>query len=266
MWSIWSVRLRSGNTQQLISHAHPYFYLYDLRSAHMEKLTPEIAKQYFNPKNQNCSWFSNLNTSAFNTNRVNQSSIYAKELMCLNWRKFSTFWQTELGEEEGWILFEQPRFATIRSSTWGWRHFRYNGQGFSDSASLEKGTSYLSWKQMYRPPSIWVILRTVKIYRSTHAHEALERRAALVIMDHHWCRDNARTPDAVEWWSRMAFRPSMACGQPKLQRDQREPPQQIQTLFSIPNKPSLLRKNCPPLWIGGCSTRFCLQANADKPI
>ena len=46
--------------------------------------TPEIAKQYSNPKIKNCPWFSNLNTSAFNTNRVNQNGTTLRNWMCLN--------------------------------------------------------------------------------------------------------------------------------------------------------------------------------------
>ena len=82
--------------------------------------TPEIAKQYSNPKIKNCPWYSNLNTLVFNTNRVNQNGTTLKNWMCQNWKEIFTKWQTELGKDEGWnSLFWNNHDLPRIVSTWG---------------------------------------------------------------------------------------------------------------------------------------------------
>ena len=71
-------------------------------------------------KIKNCPWFSNLNTSAFNTNRGQPKWHYAKELDVPKLKEIFTKWQTELGEEEGWnSLFWNNHDLPRIVSTWG---------------------------------------------------------------------------------------------------------------------------------------------------
>ena len=64
--------------------------------------TPEIAKHIPIQKIKNCPWFSNLNTSVFNTEPGQPKWNYAKELDVPKLKEIFTKWQTELGKDEGW--------------------------------------------------------------------------------------------------------------------------------------------------------------------
>ena len=109
--------------------------------------TPEIAKQYSNPKNQELSMVFQFEHIGLQYQPGQPKWHYAKELDVPKLKEIFTKWQTELGEEEGWnSLFWNNHDLPRIVSTWGMMGtIMSNLPSFSDSASLDEGNSlYLS--------------------------------------------------------------------------------------------------------------------------
>ena len=82
--------------------------------------TPEIAKQYSNPKNQELSMVFQFEHIGLQYQPGQPKWHYAKELDVPKLKEIFTKWQTELGEEEGWnSLFWNNHDLPRIVSTWG---------------------------------------------------------------------------------------------------------------------------------------------------
>ena len=164
--------------------------------------TPEIAKQYSNPKNQELSMVFQFEHIGLQYQPGQPKWHYAKELDVPKLKEIFTKWQTELGEEEGWnSLFWNNHDLPRIVSTWGDDgDFRVkSAKALAILLHLMKGTPYIyQGEEIGMTNYPFKSLEDVEDIESiNYAHEALEKGVPLeVIMDQirHIGRDNARTP------------------------------------------------------------------------
>ena len=167
--------------------------------------TPEIAKQYSNPKNQELSMVFQFEHIGLQYQPGQPKWHYAKELDVPKLKEIFTKWQTELGEEEGWnSLFWNNHDLPRIVSTWGddGNYRVKSAKALAILLHLMKGTPYIyQGEEIGMTNYPFKSLEDVEDIESiNYAHEALEKGVPLeVIMDQirHIGRDNARTP--MQW-------------------------------------------------------------------
>ena len=167
--------------------------------------TPEIAKQYSNPKNQELSMVFQFEHIGLQYQPGQPKWHYAKELDVPKLKEIFTKWQTELGTEEGWnSLFWNNHDLPRIVSTWGddGDYRVKSAKALAILLHLMKGTPYIyQGEEIGMTNYPFETLEDVEDIESiNYAHEALEKGLPLeVIMDQirHIGRDNARTP--MQW-------------------------------------------------------------------
>ena len=167
--------------------------------------TPEIAKQYSNPKNQELSMVFQFEHIGLQYQPGQPKWHYAKELDVPKLKEIFTKWQTELGKDEGWnSLFWNNHDLPRIVSTWGddGDYRVKSAKALAILLHLMKGTPYIyQGEEIGMTNYPFKTLEDVEDIESiNYAHEALEKGVPLeVIMDQirHIGRDNARTP--MQW-------------------------------------------------------------------
>ena len=167
--------------------------------------TPEIAKQYSNPKNQELSMVFQFEHIGLQYQPGQPKWHYAKELDVPKLKEIFTKWQTELGKDEGWnSLFWNNHDLPRIVSTWGddGDYRVKSAKALAILLHLMKGTPYIyQGEEIGMTNYPFKTLEDVEDIESiNYAHEALEKGVSLeVIMDQirHIGRDNARTP--MQW-------------------------------------------------------------------
>ena len=167
--------------------------------------TPEIAKQYSNPDNQELSMVFQFEHIGLQHKSDSPKWEYEKELDVSALKTIFNKWQTELGLGEGWnSLFwnnhDLPRILSMWGDTGVYRE--KSAKALAILLHLMRGTPYI-----YQGEEIGMTnypFRTLEelndIESLNYAKEALEKGTPLeVIMDQirHVGRDNARTP--MQW-------------------------------------------------------------------